>query len=68
MRFMPETLVTFVAKELAKYLLNKLFKLLVDWEGSSWQKDRETNFQDSKEFYQWIDQRIGSWQQKTAQQ
>ena len=57
MRFLPEKLIVFVAKELSKYLLNKLFKLICEW-GGPWKEDKEKCYEESKDFYDWLDGRV----------
>jgi hypothetical protein len=50
----PESLVMFVAKETSKYLFNHLLKKLKNFETSIWKKEKETNYEENREFYDWV--------------
>lgn len=45
---LPESLIAFVAKEIAKYLFNNLIKQLKNFEASVWFKEKVQNYEDNR--------------------
>jgi len=58
---LPERLVMFVAKELGKYLFNKVLKELKNWDKTVWAKEMKDNYQENAFFYDWISKKMESW-------
>jgi len=61
MPMLPERLVMFVAKELGKYLFNKVLKELKNWDKTVWAKEMKDNYQENAFFYDWISKKMESW-------
>lgn len=61
---LPERLILFVAKELAKHIFHKLIKELQDFEKTVWAKEMKQNYEENAFFYDWIDAMVKSWVQE----